>query len=56
MAFFLMSLYAVFLLVRPHDWYQPIQNWRFIDLLAIATILTTLDHSGSRKPAGKVAR
>lgn len=54
MAFFLMSLYAVFLLVRPHDWYQPIQNWRFIDLLAIATILTTLITRGRENLLAKL--
>lgn len=46
MAFALLVLYVTFLLVRPQDWYEPLQGIRVIDVTAIAALITTFITQG----------
>src|SRR5437870_2679686 len=42
MAFRLLTLYVAVLLIRPQEWYEPIQGYELVNIFAILTILATI--------------
>ncbi len=49
MAFFFLVLYVVLLLLRPQDWFEPLQGFRLIDLTAIGAVIATFITRSSKE-------
>lgn len=49
MSFFSLVLYVIFLLLRPQDWYDPLQGFRLIDVTAIGAVIATFTTQNSKE-------